>query len=191
MLGAAAAVVLIAVINPFSGTVSPPGDQGAALAPPTGQQEQSATGTEAPPSSSAPDPAPTGASDSGGEPFAGMVLASDTAYAGTTMASQAAALAASSSAEPAPQSGSADGLPASWSGGGTWSAATLEGVASCIAGLPGGPQNVVLVDRATFEGQPALVVLRRIGDRLEVFAQDASCTATDPAIELRATVEAP
>ena len=55
-------------------------------------------------------------------------------------------------------------------------------------GTEGGGE-LVFVDLAQFEGQPALVVARSLGDgALEIFVQDVTCTADDPAIRFRTTV---
>jgi hypothetical protein len=61
-------------------------------------------------------------------------------------------------------------------------------VAACLRkAVPSGP--LVLIDLATYEGVPALVVASLRAARWDVVVQARTCTAQDPALLARATVE--
>lgn len=61
----------------------------------------------------------------------------------------------------------------------------------CAAAIPDPQGSLVFIDRAVFEGEPALIVAFSTGDRLDIVVQDASCTRIDPAVQYRVTVDAP
>jgi len=61
---------------------------------------------------------------------------------------------------------------------------------ACVSALPG-EGELQFVDQAGFEGEAALVTARLVDGVIEVFVQDPTCTADDPAVRYRATVGAP
>jgi hypothetical protein len=184
--GVAAALVLLAVVDPFAGPAGVPEEPaGIAAAPEQSDAPAEAAGESAPPKSAPPSQAPGspgGAEGADLDRISGVMTATDTPYSRNQLALQAGEVAAGT----APR-GLSD-APA-WAAQGSWPAATLNGVRDCLAALPGSADPVVFVDRAQFEGEPALVVARDLlGGALEVFVQDVTCTAEDPAIQYRTTV---
>lgn len=179
--GVAAALVLLAVIDPFAGPAGVPEEPvEIAAAPEQTEGQADATGESAPLAQSPGSPG--GAEGADLDRISGVMTATDTPYSRNELAAQAGEMAdGTASREP----GDAPG----WAAEGSWPAATLNGVRDCLAALPGSADPVVFVDRALFEGEPALVVARDLLDgALEVFVQDVTCTADDPAIQYRTTV---
>jgi hypothetical protein len=181
--GVAAALVLLAVVDPFGGPAGIPEEPvGIAAAPESTadgaaeQADDTAISAEAPRSSG-------GAEDTELDRISGVMTATETPYSRNELAVQAEQVAA----------GTATAAPSAaprWADGVDWPAATLDGVRDCVAALPASAEPVVFVDRAEFEGEPALVVARdAVGGALEVFVQDVTCTADDPAIQYRTTVD--
>ena len=64
-------------------------------------------------------------------------------------------------------------------------------VAACIGALPGSGSQPVLIDEATYEGVPAIIVAFVRTGGWEVVVQRMSCSAQDPAVVVRATVARP
>jgi hypothetical protein len=179
--GVAAALVLLAVVDPFAG---PGGDLEEPVEIAAAPEETDALADPASESvpSAQPPGSPGGAEGADLERISGVMTATDTPYSRNQLAAQAGQVAA----------GTAPTAPSDapgWADEGSWPAATLNGVRDCLAALPGSAEPVVFVDRALFEGEPALVVARDLlGEALEVFVQDVTCTADDPAIQYRTTV---
>lgn len=208
--GVAAAVGLFAMVGPLSQPQDSQDSAGIAAAPRT---EDAATGAPAPQTGTAEESAaPNGTSQDGtaengspddagalggsaptgpgpgfqeGSPAADLdrisraMTASQTPYTRAQLPAQAGQVARTRPAE----------APATADDAADWPAATLDDVSACLAALPDGAGDLVFVDLAQFEGRPALVVARSIGDgALEIFVQDVACTATDPAIRFRTTV---
>lgn len=172
--GVAAATMAFALLNPFTGATlpAPQSDPLQFAAPPP-----SAGGTPS------PAPAETEASVSR------VLVASQTAYTAQDLQQQVVDVARTAPA--GPQSPAA-ALDAGWAAAADEPAATTPGAAACVAALPPQGDELLFVDRAQFEGQPVLVVVRQVEQRkLEVFVLGAGCTATDVNVLLRATVEAP
>lgn len=169
LAGAAAALALFAVVDPFGGSQLEQSDS-AFTAP---MQHDSVAG--APAESPTAPQAEAGAAPAEGLAVGQVLMASGTPYSRSELASQAAVTARAAGG------GSAD---ASFSEG------ELSAAEACVAALPISGE-LVFVDRARFEGEPALIVARRSGSGLEVLVLGAACTAADPAIAYRATVEAP
>lgn len=178
MTGVAAAMVLFAMVNPFGATMQQPGEFDAAV-------ESEATG----------------GSDDAGQTSAAtleaavaqVLRASQTSYTEEGLASQAQTVAAQDPvpgrySEPAAEAAP----PRGWSTADA-DAARPAAAAACVSALPAGEAgaDLALVDLADFEGAPAIVVARRSAQGLEVFVLNPRCESGDPAIEYRATVEAP
>ncbi len=170
LAGVAAALALFAVVDPFA-VIQLEQSDSAFTAPM--QLDDSLAG--APAESRTAPQAETGAAPAEGLAVGQVLLASGTPYSRSELASQAAVTARTAGG------GSAD---ASFSEG------ELSAAEACVAALPIRGE-LVFVDRARFEGEPALIVARRSGSVLEVLVLGAACTAADPAIAYRATVEAP
>jgi hypothetical protein len=193
--GAAAAVVVFTAIDPFGGATDMSDDAvGVAAAPraedplQAGAAESGAAdsgATAAPDDSPDPTEAPAatdGAPEAELDRISRVMTATDTPYSRDELADQAD-LFADGPPSPAP-----DAAPR-WAAGDQWPAATLSGVRDCVSALPASANPVTFVDQAEFEGAPALVVARQMPDgALEVFVQDITCNAADPAIAYRTTV---
>ncbi len=192
MAGAAAAIALFAMVDPLATSTVDPED--AALAPPTALDSVGDAPEPAPSQSSGQadtdrpvvGDAQQSAPDTGQlERISRVAVTSDTEYTRTGLASQAGRLAdgtaESATTDPAEQQ--------PWAPAGSWPAATLVGAWACVAALSESAADVVALDRARFEGEPALVVALDLGGGvMEIVVQDVRCTADDPAIRYRATV---
>jgi hypothetical protein len=79
-----------------------------------------------------------------------------------------------------------------WASVATLPAANTKGAAACVVAIESPAAGaLVFVDRAAYEGQPALIVARRSGIMLDVHVLRASCTVADPAVVGHASVVAP
>jgi hypothetical protein len=104
-----------------------------------------------------------------------VLRASGTAYEAATFQSQVAGTLGAASRQPTPAT-----------------PATLQAAAdaaACVNALPRVDPLPVLVDASQYAGIPALVVAYARPEGWEVVVQRRSCTAEDPAVLLRATVD--
>lgn len=64
----------------------------------------------------------------------------------------------------------------------TEAAATSTGLAECVWSVPWDDEVLLIVDRGSYQGEPAIIWARQDGPVWEVVVQRPSCDAEDPAI---------
>lgn len=178
--GVAAAMVAVALVNPLApAPTTSPGVTDVAAPQASSTASPSADGP------ASPRPAPTATESAVAE----VLMASQTTYTEQTLPEQVLEVAELEGQGEEPSQNAA--LNGQWAEVAEMPAATTRGAAACVAALPQASDDLIFVDRAKYENQPVLVVARRAGGQIEVFVLAAGCTATDTAVLLRATVEAP
>ena len=159
----AATVLALIALNPFGVGQQPPAGHDETLAEPSSQTVND---------------------------VAKVLTASSTAYTEQELPRQSIEVA--KTAPDGAQRAEAELRRGSWAAATTMPAASTRGAAACVIAVSRPVRGqLVFVDRAAYEGQPALVVARRSGTVLEVHVLRASCTVADPAVVQRASVEMP
>ena len=218
LTGVAASFILFAAVGPMGTTTEDPADGVGIAAAPEDAPAMDGDTTAESPTQGVPG-SPGGAAAADLDRVSRVMTATDTPYSRNTMAAQVGNVAAGPAAAapergsttgsaPDTRAPGADGASSGsetadaasgdvatadpdsvWATIDSLPAASLAGAGACVTGLPEGVTDLVFVDRARFEGQPALVSARYTAQgELEVIVQAATCTADDPAVLYRTTI---
>ena len=184
--GAAAALVALALVNPLGLTG---GDSGGDAVAERAAEPENGTAAE-------PFAAESGDPD-GQRPSRLQIqqasLASPMSYSEASLGDRLREFLADNTETPAPVGEASPNdsldLPDSWRLAGQVAAATPEGLVDCVWALPWDGELLLVVERAAYNADPAIIVVRQEGARWEVTVQDSACSANDPYLLHRATVE--